>query len=273
MAQLQQTLTHAFLRLLKPMARILLRQGGSYAEFSELAKLAFVDVAENEFKIEGRKQNASRISVVTGLHRKDVTKIREKLKNDNLDIDQLGRSARVIAGWRHNEIYRDDFGKVKALPLDGDVSFSSLVKLYSGDMSVRAILDELTLSGSVRENSLGEIELIKDTFIPTEANEQLLRILGISTSDFLNTIDYNLNRKVSENSRLQLVVDYKNVAQTEIEDFKRFSEAESRELIKKIGLRLREHCSGDENVDTKRIGFGIYYFENEIEEIKGASDE
>ena len=107
-SSLQQTVLAAILRMLKPIVRILLRHGISHAEFAELAKLAYVDVSEHEFGVEGRKQSVSRICVLTGLHRKDVNRIREKLSADDVEIEQLGRSARVISGWRADAEFCDD---------------------------------------------------------------------------------------------------------------------------------------------------------------------
>ena len=65
-----QILAAAIARILKPLIRILLRNGISYGTFADIAKRQFIDVARNEFSIEGRKQSVSRMSVITGLTRK-----------------------------------------------------------------------------------------------------------------------------------------------------------------------------------------------------------
>lgn len=62
--------------VLVPVARFLLRCGVSFREFEELARTAFVDVARDEYGIRGRPANISRISVVTGISRKEASRIR-----------------------------------------------------------------------------------------------------------------------------------------------------------------------------------------------------
>ena len=73
----------AVLRLLRPLVRILLAHGISYKTFSDLAKWVYVDVAGRDFRISGRKQSTSRISVVTGLSRKEVARVRKILTPDD----------------------------------------------------------------------------------------------------------------------------------------------------------------------------------------------
>ena len=70
-----QILVAAVARLLKPLVRVLLRNGVSYGTFADIAKRQFVEVARNEFSIQGRKQSLSRVSVITGLTRKEVARV------------------------------------------------------------------------------------------------------------------------------------------------------------------------------------------------------
>ena len=76
----------AILRLLRPLVRILLRNGVSYSTFADYAKWVYVDVASKEFGIRGRKQSTSRVSVLTGLSRKEVMRVRQLPRpDDSLD--------------------------------------------------------------------------------------------------------------------------------------------------------------------------------------------
>jgi hypothetical protein len=61
-----QALSAALIRMVRPLVRILLRNGVSYGTFSDLTKWMFVDVAKQEFGIKGRKQSTSRVAVITG---------------------------------------------------------------------------------------------------------------------------------------------------------------------------------------------------------------
>ena len=53
----QQQILGAFLIVLRPIARILLRFGIGFREFAEISKTAFVEVATSDFGIRGRPTN------------------------------------------------------------------------------------------------------------------------------------------------------------------------------------------------------------------------
>jgi len=87
-------------KLLRPLVRILLRYGVSFGEFAEMARWVFVDVADKNFSIDGRKQTISRISVLTGLNRKDVTRLTKINIHAGNDVPAgINRAGRVISGW------------------------------------------------------------------------------------------------------------------------------------------------------------------------------
>ena len=158
--------------------------------------------------------------------------------------------------------------------MDGDNCVSDLVKRYSGDMPVRSILDELHQSCSIRQNKQKDIELINDAYIPHQSDEKLLHILGVSTADLLNTMDFNLNKADNEDSRLQLVVDYKDIPGSKIPAFKQYSEKEEFSLLTQFKQWLSDNGATETNEEElHRVGFGLYYFEGEIEAIKGNNDE
>ena len=110
-------LTAALLRLLRPLTRILLRNGISFGAFSDLAKWVYIDVASREFAIEGRKQSVSRVSVITGLSRREVMRVKKLARPDIVASQkQHNRAARVIAAWRRESDFTDAKGNPAPLP-------------------------------------------------------------------------------------------------------------------------------------------------------------
>lgn len=87
-------------RILMSLMRILLRNGIPFSAFADIAKKAYVNVAMEDFKIHGRKQSISRISILTGLHRKEVKAIQQAViaGDDSSPDDKGNRAARVISG-------------------------------------------------------------------------------------------------------------------------------------------------------------------------------
>ncbi len=144
-------LNTAFLQILRPLARLFLRFGRGYREYSELSKTAFISVASEDYGVHGRPTNVSRIAAMTGLTRKEISRIRGRLeRGEDTVIERQTPVREVIEAWRSNKEFLDAGGEPAVLPLDGDRgSFRSLVKRYAGDIPEGAMKTELKRIGAV----------------------------------------------------------------------------------------------------------------------------
>src|SRR5687768_16318915 len=98
--------------ILRPLVRVLLRNGIPYGAFAEIARRVYVEVAEKEFALPGKKQTVSRISTLTGLTRKDVTRVQaEEAAGQGERVERYNRPARVIGGWVRERRYQDKRGR------------------------------------------------------------------------------------------------------------------------------------------------------------------
>ena len=266
-------LSGSILKLLRPLVRLLLRYGISFGEFAELARWIFVDVADKDFSIGGRKQTISRISVITGLNRKDVTRLKKINIYDDKDVSAtINRAGRVIFGWVRDKTYHGRKGVPAELPLEGEKkSFTALVKQYSGDMPVRAVLDELLRIEAVRKNKDNTVSLLTTAYIPKNIDAEKITILGADAADLIATIDHNLGDR-KEQPYFQRKVMYNNIPAEAVAGFRETSSAEAQLLLEKLDAILAEN-DRDYNPDIKgsgrkRLGVGIYYFEEDFNEIE-----
>ncbi|NOQ89402.1 MAG: hypothetical protein GQ549_00480, partial [Gammaproteobacteria bacterium] len=62
--------------LCKPLIRLLIEKGITFPQFRELMKELYVEVADEQFSLDEKKPSDSRIFVLTGIHRKDIKRIR-----------------------------------------------------------------------------------------------------------------------------------------------------------------------------------------------------
>jgi hypothetical protein len=260
-------LTTSVVKLLRPLVRILLRYGISYGEFAEMARWVFVNVAEKDFGIVGKKQTISRISVITGLNRKDVTRLtKTNICEDKTVSGVINRAGRVIGGWVKDQGFHDHKGVPAVLPLEGDEkSFAELVKRYSGDMPVRAVLDELLRIEAVKKNEDNTVSLLTRAYIPKNIDVEKIAILGADAADLMATIDHNL---AEQQPFFQRKVVYDNIPSEAVADFRETSAAEGQLLLEKLDILLsgqdRDCNPGVEGSGRKRLGVGIYYFEEDI---------
>ena len=266
-----KALTRAIQTLLKPLVRILLRNGISYGTFADLAKWVYVDVASREFAISSRKQTVSRVAVLTGLTRKEVQRLRELPGPHERDTaERYNRAARVIAGWRREQEFLDPEGRPAPLPVSGETgSFASLVRRFSGDIPARAVLDELERVGAVRQLEDGRVELVTRAYIPRTGEADKLHILGTDVSYLITTIDHNL-RSGSPEARFQRKVAYDNLPDQALPLFRELSAKKAQALLERLDEWLarndRDAHPGVDGTGRNRAGIGIYYFEEPYEE-------
>lgn len=252
--------------ILKPLVRIALRFGIPYGVFADIAKQTYVEVAAADFGLPDRKQSYSRISIITGLNRKEVTRIQNLPEGTEREIDEsYNRAARVISGWVRDAEFSDGNSQPASLPLEGNSkSFTSLVRKYSGDMPVRALLDELIRVGAAHQKETGHLELINKAYVPEQGEEEKIGILGTDVADLIETISFNLQPDV-EKTRLQLKVSYDNLPEWAVIEFQKMASDQSIKLLYEFDSWLSDK-DRDLNPDIEgegqyRIGVGIYYFE------------
>lgn len=261
-----KSLHKAIIRILTPLVRMLLRNGVSYGTFADIAKEVFVKVAAGDFDIAGRKQSISRIAVLTGLNRKAVkTALENPFDNENTMDESYNRAARVIAGWRRDEMFLDQKGDPVPLPFSGDqCSFSALVKQYSGDMPARAVLDELVRVNAVNTLTDGRIALAVRAYVPAGDDRMKLHILGTDVAHLINTIGHNLNAGNAD-ARLQRKVAYNNLPQEALPGFRKMAADKAQTLLEQLDRHLavqdRDSNPKSEGVGRFHAGVGIYYFE------------
>ena len=263
---LHNPLFAAVLKLLRPLVRILLRNGVSHRTFAEITKWVYVDVALQEFSIKGRKQSTSRISVLTGLSRKEVQRVRKLPRpDDRASTEKYNRAARVIAAWRREKEFCDKAHMPTPLPITGaGATFTKLVKKFSGDMPSRAVLDELVRIGAVEQLDDGTVRLIVRAYIPEESEKDKLNILGTDVAHLINTIGHNLSPKQTR-PFFQRKVAYDNLPDDILPDFQTLAADKAQALLEELDQWLSRH-DRDVNPLVKgsgrnRAGLGIYYFE------------
>ncbi|MDV7400972.1 DUF6502 family protein, partial [Arthrospira platensis SPKY1] len=64
-------------RILLPLVRFLVAKGITYPFLSELLKSLYVEVADRDFRLGEGPPTDSRITLITGVHRKDVARLRK----------------------------------------------------------------------------------------------------------------------------------------------------------------------------------------------------
>jgi hypothetical protein len=269
--QVTQGLLAAIRKLLRPLVRILLRNHISFGAFSDLAKQVYVEVAIEEFGLPERKQSVSRVSILTGLSRKEVARVRQlPAPDDAKAVGRYNRAARVVTGWIRDAAFSDGHGNPTDLPVEGSgASFATLVRRFSGDVPVRAVLDELLRNGLVERLADGKLRLLNRAYVPRAEETEKLSILGTDVSDLVHTIDHNLCNGQAE-ALFQRKVAYDNLPVDVLPQLRALTRERAQAFLEDMDRWLSQH---DRDVNPsvqgtgrKRGGIGIYYFEEDVQD-------
>ncbi len=265
-ADQKQGLLNAYRRLLRPLIRILIRNGVAYGEFAEVAKEVYVDVASRDFKVPHRKMSQARIAIVTGLTRKEVARLLSGNKRGKNELrSNHNRVTRVLTGWHTDADYTGPYGLPLELVFEGErgqPSFSELVHRYSGDMAARAMLDELMRIGVVIETESGWYKALTRTYTPAIHEPASLDRLASVVYNFINTIDQNIFEQDTTKRNFERYVFADNGIKAEdLPRFRMFIKERAQLLLEEIDNWLSQL----EEPDAKRgkpirTGLGIYHY-------------
>ena len=201
-------LLRAFQVLLGPLVRILLRNGISYGEFTEVIRLAFVETALKDFKVTGRKATQTRVAVITGLTRKEVKRVIDEAMKDQYEPNaKSNRVERVLVGWHTDTEFIGPYGFPLELRYESqdkrEPTFSELVKRHSGDMSPRSILDELVRVGAAIETDVGWFRVLRRDYIADVTGKKSFERTGLVVRNFVNTVDFNMTKPAPGKGRFE----------------------------------------------------------------------
>jgi hypothetical protein len=251
-----------------PIAKFLLRNGIGYREFAEISKLAFVQVASDEYGIRGRKTNMSRVSVMTGLNRKEIRKIRDRLANEDWELNpSLSKPVRVLAEWFTSPDYLNAKGAPKLLPFDaaGDgESFSGLVRRVGGDVPPGAMLKELARAECVKEMRAGVWKAIKRQYSPSGVDLFQVQRFGECLHDLAETIVSNMEQQDPSNRLFEFRAWSEHIDPNALIKLKKLVSAQGKVYLESIDDWLNAHSRTDEVATAGgglRCGVGVYYFQ------------
>lgn len=165
------------LLLMNQLTQWLVHSGVGYMEFSAALKPVFYQQAIAELERIDQKQTVSAISLLAGLHRKDVSAYKEmtlqgKPLAEASVAEPMSVPARVVGLW-----IAEDLPRQLVFSHSEQISFEYLVKKISTERHPRSVLNELVRLGVVEESE-DSVNLKKGGFIPEQiqASVQLLTL-------------------------------------------------------------------------------------------------
>lgn len=257
---IKATLESACRALLRPVALVALRCGMTWKEFSELSKNVFVSVASDEFGLRGRPTNISRVSILTGISRKEVKRQRELTQSDTPVSSKTTDATRLLSGWHQDEDYLDANGRPLVLPLDGPrPSFESLFADYGGDTPPQTMLRELLAAGSAAKDGNSDLIAKRRYHMPADLDLGNLRFFGTNLFDHATTLANNLADDGCPKRLEGFAVDA-DVDARHAEAFREFLDRRGQAFLEEVDDWLAAHRIDPEDAEASpsRLGLGVY---------------
>jgi hypothetical protein len=259
----------AIKRLLRPLVRLLLARGIAYPYLIQQLKAIYVEVAAREFALAGKRQTDSRLSLLTGVHRKDVRRLARVPADRDAVPENVSLGARLVARWCAAAAYLDPEGQPKPLPrlasADRGISFEGLVEEVSKDIRARAVLDEWCRLGIAEIDADDFVHLRTSAFVPTHGADEKAFYLGLHLHDHIAAVAHNMMDR--EPPFLERSVYYEQLSPDAVAELAALSERLGMDALRKVNrraLELQAQSNSGANAAEQRMTFGIYFFNEAI---------
>ncbi len=266
--------------LVRPFVRFLLSAGVSYRQLIEACKEEFIVQATNSYGLRGRPTNVSRVAAITGITRKEVRAVRERVSSGASEPELVGNwnpLAQILHHWHTDPEYLDRQGKPILLEISGPEakSFDSLSRRLAGDIPPGAMLAELKRANAVEVIEERYLLPLKRHYAPTEFDESFVRSMTFSLSNLTATLARNAELSQASDKSLLLregllerYVWAQCLRPADREAFLTLAEKKAEELLSEldvwIGDKERDKMESDTMSTSPApfVGVGIYLFED-----------
>lgn len=257
---------------MEPLVRMLVSNGVTYPTFAQSLKRIFLDAAEAELLDEGRKVTDSSLSLLSGVHRKDVRSLAAQA-SDLESRRVFSLASEVATRWLSDPLFNDDEGRPRILPIrtreTNEQSFELLAQSVSKDYHARSVLDELLRLG-IAEVVGAEVRLVWQTFTPRSGYAETAHYLGQNVRDHVAAFAANL-RNVGQGRSpefLEYAILATEITQDSSAELKKLGDKLASAAFKSFAAAATGHSDQDASASgsarDQRVRFGIYCYSEKM---------
>ena len=265
----------ALRHLLRPLVRLLTARGVTCPMLAELLKQLYVEVAVHDFGLDGRPPTDSRVTLLTGVHRKDVKRLRGVAAAGAPPMPEaVALGAQLAALWTTRRDLRDRRGRPRPLPRlasqGGERSFEGLVAGISKDIRARSVLDEWLRLGVAEIDAEDRVVLRSDAFVPSRGADEKAFYFGHNLHAHLSAAAHNMQGAAPP--FLERSVHYEGLCADSIARLAARGESTGMKALQSLYSEAKTLEARDRKRDQpkQRMAFGIYFW-SEPKEKKGAT--
>lgn len=262
-------------QLLQPLAQLMVGHSLQLGTITEMLKKALVNAALTNYGTVPQTLTDSRIAILTGVHRKDVSRLRETpqaLATEDTYVPLMSVSAQVVARWISDPAFLTGHNKARVLARTpryaqpGEPDFSMLVAQVSNDVGARSVLDELMRLGITKSSSETHVELQDNAFVPKDGLSETFHFLASNVSDHLASAVHNLHPERTGQPMLEQSAFSHNLSMedaAELEQLARLLWANAlQQFLQKA--TAAEQRSSRKSEATQRVRYGVYFHQADM---------
>ena len=249
-----------------PLVRWLLRNGVNYVALAQALKAVFLQEARVELARTGAKCTDSALSVLSGVHRKDVRALaEEEAASEPFTLTPVSK---LFTRWVTHPTYREGADAanevIERLPRSGPApSFESLAREISNDVHPRTLLEELVRLGLVTVE--GEwVVLAARSFTPTPGDRKAMAIVTANAADHLNAAVHNLTNGPDARF-LEQSVFASGLSESAVVDLAQLARSLWQPAFQTMVAEATRHYEAGRGSEgpKARMRFGVYYYQED----------
>lgn len=218
MTVLSQRLFPFLVEFLRPLAAFCLRRGVKIQDTGEALKRAFIKAAETELEHRSESPSGSRLAVMTGLHRRDVTRLWRDGESAESGADG-SLLTRIIGQWRSDKRFSTGNGRPRILEGEGANSeFVSLIQSVSKDLNPYTVLFELERLQAVARDGT-RVKLMAEAYQPRADIGEGLSLLSRDVGDLIHAVEENVFDP-QPIPNLHIATSYDNISQERVSEIR-----------------------------------------------------
>ncbi len=248
--QKQGHLLFALRRILKSLARLLIRVGIRFQEFDGIARQVFVESAILDCTHHGMPSR-ERIAVLTGLTRAEVDRCVDGGEGANgTDPTLRPLLVEVLHRWHTAPGYGGPYGIPLELEFDAPTNrcIRSLIALVNPKANPQLILKELLRSGAVLHAGDKRFRAASRTFLmPDPTSPALIEAFGMTVSRLSTTLEYNMDSNHVEKRLERRVFADRGLPIELVPMFESYARTKAADFLLELDNWLASHSKSDAN--------------------------
>lgn len=237
--------------LLAPIARLAVARGVLFGEVAERLKVQFLRGAIDA--LGGQRVTDSRLSVMTGLQRRDVQRLRGLPDDAPPAVNHL---ARLVALWQVDPRYAG-----RALARRGADSFEELAAEIRRDVHARTMLEQLLAAQTVMIDADDCVVLRSATYQPLAGSDAQLAYLARNGGDFLSAATDNV--MATPAPHFERAVHYNGLSAAAVAELDAMFRDKQLAVLKEVNARAAALQAASPG--AQRFRSGAYFYSEEEE--------